>query len=377
LPMPAGGRLPSGYEPPPTMLTALSARPDNGGGGGRDVAGAPEDGNPEREYGDEARQRAEARALAALLRGSGPQYPFPSEEVAERPAEPEAPLKPEAPAEPARPAEPEHRAEEEPPARPAARRRRVGRLVGVLLVLLFLVVAAIAGLGTWELVRSRARTDRVADELNRARTELGAIRHDLQDLRADFRALAEELPPDVPALLERVGRSVVAVEIGGKEAASGLAVEAPALPKGYRTAVLTRAWVARAASRGALVAVIHERRSFRVRLGKMDQEDGLALLFIKAALPSWPWASTDGSEPRVGEFVAAIGLRGRQTSGTTGVITAMRPRVVATDARLTPGSSGGPVVNRHGEVVGIARAGPNGLVTAIRIERACQRLVRC
>jgi cell division protein FtsB len=342
------------------------------------VAGAPEDGNPGRELGDAARQRAEARALAALLRGSGPQYPFPVEEIEEHPSEPEPPPVPEDAAEPTPPAEPGPGTEAEPPPRaPAVRRRRVGRLVGVLLALLFVVAAAIGGLGAWELARSRAQVNRLAGELRRAQAELGAVRQELQDLGADLRALADELPPDLPVLLDRVEPSVVAIRVRGKAAASGLAVEAPALPEGYRTAVLTRRWVARAATRGAAIAVIHERRSFRARVGEMDRENGLALLFVKANLPPLPWASTDGDGPKVGEFVAAIGLLGRQISVTTGVVTAVGPDAVRTDARLTRGSAGGPVVDGHGEAVGIARAGPAGLVTATLIEGACRKLLRC
>jgi hypothetical protein len=357
------------------------------------VAGAPEHGNPGRERGDEARQRAEARALAALLRGRGPRYPFPVEEGEEAPSEAQPPSVSEGPddaVEPVPPVEPEPAAgaeslpvEAEPPVGErtlhpvGAPQRRAGRLVVVSLVLLFLLVAATAGLSAWELARSRARTDRLAEELERTRAELGAIRDDLRDVGADVRALAEELPPDVPALLERVGPSVVSIELKGEVAASGLAVDAPALPRGYRTAILTRASVVRAARRGARISVVRARRSLAVRVGPVDRESGLATLFIKPTLPTWPWASTEGDEPTVGEFVAVVGLSGREVGATTGVITATESRSIRTDAWLSPGSAGGPVVNRRGEVVGIARAGRGEFVAATRIERACRTLVRC
>ena len=339
------------------------------------MAGAPEDGNPGRERGEEARRRAEARALASLLRGSGPRYPFPVEEIEEHPSEPDLPVVVRHAEEPPRPAqsEPETEAAPQPPPL-APRRRRAGRLVGVALVLLFLLLAAIAGLGAWELARSRVRADRLADELERARAELGAIRDDLRDLRADVRAFAEELPPDVPALLQRVEPSVTAIRLRGKVVVSGVVVEGPALPKGYRTAILTRSWVAGAAARGPMVVVTADGRSFRVRPSKKDRQNGLSLLFIKGALPSLPWATED---PTVGEFAAGVGLTGPQVTGTVGVITAVGPQVVRTDARLIPGAAGGPVVNRDGEVVAIARAGDDGLVTAIPIDRACRKLLPC
>jgi S1-C subfamily serine protease len=239
---------------------------------------------------------------------------------------------------------------------------------------LFFVLAAIAGLGTWELSRARARVDVLADELRRARAELGVVRDDFQDLRADLRSFAEQLPPAVPTLLDQVEQSVVAIRVGGKAMASGFAVEARALPKGYRSAILTRLWVGRAAKQGGSVVVIHGRRSFRLRPGEVDEENGLALLFTKAAVPSLPWATDD---PRVGEFVAGVGLPGGRISVTTGVVTAIGPRALPTDARLTPGSGGGPVVNRRGEVVGVARAARDGLATATPIDRACRALVSC
>ena len=338
------------------------------------MAGAPADGNPGRERGDEARQRAEARALASLLRGSGPQYPFPVEEIEEQPSEPEPVSVPEDSAGPAPPVEREARRETEPPPLRARRRRRAGHLAWVALAMLFLVFAAIAGLGTLELARSRARVNVLADELRRARAELGAVRDDFRNLRADFRSLAEQLPPAVPTLLDQVEQSVVSVRVGGKAVASGFAVEPRALPKGYRSAILTRLWVGRAAKQGRSIVVIQGRRSFHVRPGEVDEENGLALLFTKAAVPSLAWA-TDA--PRVGEFVAGVGFPGRRIGVATGAVTAIGPHALLTDARLTPGSGGGPVVNRRGDVVGVARAGRDGLVTATPIDRACRALVSC
>jgi S1-C subfamily serine protease len=242
---------------------------------------------------------------------------------------------------------------------------------------MLVLTAAVAGVGSWQLARSRAEVDRLREELRRAATQVGALGEDLAELRSDLRDLAEELRTDVPALLERVERSVVAVRIRGRAAASGLAVRARSLPKGYRTAILTPAWVARAAGRGPVLVVIHTGRSVGARPGKVDHQNGLGLLFIKTALPSWPWASTDETEPTVGEFVAAVGRSGRQIRATTGVITAIHPHVVRSDATFIPGSAGGPVLDRTGDVVGIIRGEPSGLVSAIPLEGACGKLVRC
>lgn len=276
---------------------------------------------------------------------------------------------------------------EPPPVEPAPEAQRQesrrGRwVVPVALILLFLVLAAVAGAGARELVRLGDRADRVAEEVRAAHLELVTIRQEIALLRSEMDGLAEGLPPDVPALIGRVKGSVVTVKVAGHGFGSGFAIEGGFLPKGYRTAVLTSEHVVRAArSRRVSVTVTQGQRSFRARLGRLDRINDLALLFVKARLPALPWASQEGHEPRVGEFVVAIGSPyGLEGSTTVGVVSNLFPEAIQTDAPINPGNSGGPLLNRHGEVLAInafSLRGARGLGFAVRIEAACDRLVPC
>lgn len=70
----------------------------------------------------------------------------------------------------------------------------------------------------------------------------------------------------------------------------------------------------------------------------------------------------NASEPRKGEEVYVLGApRGLEFSVSRGIVSAIRSyegrtsdRVVQTDASISPGNSGGPLINAAGEVIGVA-----------------------
>ena len=102
-------------------------------------------------------------------------------------------------------------------------------------------------------------------------------------------------------------------------------------------------------------------RTMEARIIGSDPDIDLALLKIEArGLPALPLS--DYNKLRQGEVVFAFGSpEGLQDSVTMGVVSAVArqpdadsPMVfVQTDAPINPGSSGGPLVNVDGEVVGI------------------------
>jgi serine protease Do len=105
-----------------------------------------------------------------------------------------------------------------------------------------------------------------------------------------------------------------------------------------------------------------------------DPKTDIAILRVKAdrPLPALPLGDSDGL--RVGEWVLALGnpfSEGLSGTVTAGIVSAMgRSRIgltdyedfIQTDAAINPGNSGGPLVNLHGEVVGLnsAIAGRSG-----------------
>jgi S1-C subfamily serine protease len=91
-----------------------------------------------------------------------------------------------------------------------------------------------------------------------------------------------------------------------------------------------------------------------------DSRKDIALIKIPGFdLPMMTLGNSNNVE--VGEQVLAVGSPlGLQGTVTTGVVSAMRDdptgggfKVLQTDASVNPGNSGGPLINRHAEVIGI------------------------
>lgn len=111
---------------------------------------------------------------------------------------------------------------------------------------------------------------------------------------------------------------------------------------------------------------MHDRRVFPAKLVGEDQLNDLAVIKIDAKnLPSIAWG--DSTKLRPGQTVLAFGspFGYFQFSVTRGIISALdrpnpftdNPRrpgdFIQTDAAINPGNSGGPLVDAHGELIGI------------------------
>ena len=161
---------------------------------------------------------------------------------------------------------------------------------------------------------------------------------------------------------------------------SGVVIDA----KGH---VLTNAHVVGRASR--IQVVLADGREFEAELIGADPNNDIAVLQITAQ-GKLPWVPLGSSEDlMVGEPVIAIGNPfGLSNTVTTGVISATDRSIrseqrvfhgfLQTDASINPGNSGGPLLNAHGELVGINTAvyqGGQGIGFAIPIDTAA-RVVR-
>ena len=125
--------------------------------------------------------------------------------------------------------------------------------------------------------------------------------------------------------------------------------------------VLTNAHVADAG--GPIEVVTSDGVHYRPTRVAIDRRSNLAVLIIGDGTARFPHARlADSDRARVGDWVVAIGTpAGLQTTVTAGIISA-RPRdtegpelpdYIQTTAALRSGSSGGPLVDLAGEVVGI------------------------
>ena len=111
---------------------------------------------------------------------------------------------------------------------------------------------------------------------------------------------------------------------------------------------------------------MNDRRVFTAKLVGVDKLNDLAVIKIDAHnLPSIPWGDSTKLHP--GQTVLAFGspFGYFQFSVTRGIISALNrpnpytddPRkpgdFIQTDAAINPGNSGGPLVDAHGELIGI------------------------
>lgn len=178
------------------------------------------------------------------------------------------------------------------------------------------------------------------------------------------------------AIVRQVGPAVVYVEAtktarSGKkdsleESGSGVLIRWPG-----QTApiVLTNNHVIAQASAQQITVNLSDGRLFRPGRVWTDPESDIAVLRLDNAstLPSVPLGDSD--QARVGQWVLAFGSPfGLNQTVTHGIISARERGQVSlgetirikdflqTDAAINPGSSGGPLVNLQGEVVGINTA---------------------
>jgi putative serine protease PepD len=187
--------------------------------------------------------------------------------------------------------------------------------------------------------------------------------------------------PDWPAIAAAIGPSVVTVETD---------------------AALGSAWVAHADAGGSdLVTNFHVvadawtagKATVTVRAGdvttsgtivRVDQSDDLAVVHVREKLVSLAEAT---QRPKVGATVMAVGSPlGLSGTVTIGIVSGFRSLAgsdyVQFSAPISPGNSGGPVVDSRGRVVAVASAklvgdGVEALSLAIPVQTVCLTLVTC
>ena len=130
-------------------------------------------------------------------------------------------------------------------------------------------------------------------------------------------------------------------------------------PQGH---ILTNHHVAGGATK--LEVLLSNGQKYQAKLIGTDPKTDLAVIKIsvKERLPYVKFGDSDKAE--VGEWVVAIGHpRGLDQTVTQGIISAKHRQGIAdpgsyqdflqTDAAINPGNSGGPLLNLHGEVIGV------------------------
>ena len=157
----------------------------------------------------------------------------------------------------------------------------------------------------------------------------------------------------IPAIVDELQPSVVSIARGGGEG-SGVVID--------ETTVVTNHHVIEGAR--SVEIVLADGRRLQARVQASDERTDLALLRVEGA--SLPPARLAEALPQVGELAIAMGNPlGFENTVTAGIVSGLHRAIpsggrtpalvdlIQTDAAISPGNSGGALVNGRGEVIGI------------------------
>ena len=164
--------------------------------------------------------------------------------------------------------------------------------------------------------------------------------------------LSDESKSSLADLIERIQSGVVQITTGSG-GGSGFIIDSAGL-------VITNAHVISGESRVGIW--LTNGRRYEGNVLQLDAASDLALVQISGSGSFYAIAVGDPSRVRVGDEVIALGFPladriGPNLTVTRGIISSTRTvdgiELLQTDAALNPGNSGGPLVNRDGEVIGV------------------------
>ena len=214
------------------------------------------------------------------------------------------------------------------------------------------------------------------------RSEIANQAHSIRDLQTQVEALnARAQPqPDWPAIAASVEPSVLTVSTADALGSGWVAQSGDS-----GSDVVTNLHVVADAWDAGVVTVdvgIGD-RTIKGTITRVDVNDDLALIHVDAWLPPLQRAIV---RAQLAESVMAIGSPlGLDGSVSIGVISGFRSvegsDYIQFSAAISPGNSGGPVVDAHGQVVAVATAkfvapGAEALSLAIPVQTVC-RFVIC
>jgi len=221
----------------------------------------------------------------------------------------------------------------------------------------------------------------VADE------EVEALQGRIDELETVARELStdvellESMIPDVrltvPEIADLVLRSVVTVKTPSG-LGTGFAIEDPSgdifIITNYH--VVASVW----ASGGRTVTITQDGEEFEGRIANVSATNDLAAIESAARVPA---LETSNDQPIIGDGVVVIGSPyGLDGTVVTGIVSALRSDHVQFSAPVSPGNSGGPLIDGNGMVIGVvvskvSSRDAEGLSFAIPMSVVCSVVVAC
>lgn len=196
---------------------------------------------------------------------------------------------------------------------------------------------------------TQSNVNAITDNLIQTREELNSLTSEFGIIGQEFNLLKATAGEDFSGIINEVIKSVVSIRTGAGQGTGFIITN-----DGY---IVTNAHVLK--GMGEVQSITYESEMIETEFIGQDLVLDIALLKI----PGNPVALEfgDSDDVQIGEKVIAIGNPlGLQFSVTEGIVSAVDrtgpnglDAYIQTDAALNPGNSGGPLINKQGEVIGI------------------------
>ncbi|MBS3076358.1 trypsin-like peptidase domain-containing protein [Candidatus Pacearchaeota archaeon] len=200
-----------------------------------------------------------------------------------------------------------------------------------------------------EIIDSQNKITEISSSLIQANTELKNLGSKLGTIGQEFDELKASTSADFSGIIEDAIKSVVTIRTDVGQGTGFIITD-----DGY---IVTNAHVLVGGK--TITAITYEQENLPAKFIGYNADYDIALLKIDKSVQSIEIGNSD--ELQIGEKVIAIGNPlGLQFSVSEGIVSAInRPGAnginayIQTDAALNPGNSGGPLINKQGEVIGI------------------------
>lgn len=187
-------------------------------------------------------------------------------------------------------------------------------------------------------------------------------------------------PTDMGSFIKRVTGSTIRVFCGEDDDGSGVVLNAEPLTGSVDPVVITNHHVIAACLDTKIVRVVGEGLRNRATITAWNKRRDLAMLEVpELDVPALPISL----EATPGQWVMTAGApMDYSNSVSTGIVSAIVPKdyTITSDAIVAPGSSGGPLVNNRGEVLGINTfvwEDATGITLSTPVETLCQKILEC